>query len=297
MTALAILGPRSRPRDVALFQQQCLGLKVLSTPDEATVKEALAHADVVLIFGGDGTLHRHLNALVEARKPVLLVPSGSGNDFAVVNGIRSAADASQLFARFLQGNAHIRSADLGLLTTADGRAQYFSCCANVGVDADATRRANTYPVWLKASVGYLLGGLAAILTYQPQRLIVTRGLGSIEKETMLDECGWFAAVTNTPIYGGGLKIAPQGSIWDSELDVTCVRETPRWNVIRHYPKIINGTHVHIPEIKAFRATHVRIETAIPQPVYSDGDYAGSTPCNASIAPRALPVVHRIKVGD
>ena len=39
-------------------------------------------ADAILIFGGDGTIHRHLAALVRLQLPVLIVPAGSGNDFA-----------------------------------------------------------------------------------------------------------------------------------------------------------------------------------------------------------------------
>src|SRR5947209_17060522 len=39
-------------------------------------------ADAIVIFGGDGTIHRHLPALVRLQLPVLVVPSGSGNDFA-----------------------------------------------------------------------------------------------------------------------------------------------------------------------------------------------------------------------
>jgi diacylglycerol kinase (ATP) len=287
MTVIAILGPRSRPGDVALFQQQFPDLKILAMPASTEVEQNLSDTDLALIFGGDGTLHRHLNALVAAKVATLPVPSGSGNDFAVVNGIRSAADAAQLFADFLTGRIQPRPSDLGLLNTAEGRPLYFSCCANVGLDADATRRANTMPTWLKVRSGYLLGGLGAILSYEPQRLTVTRG-----PETMLDERGWFCAVSNTPIYGGGLPIAPQASIWDGELDVTCVRETPRWNLIRHYPKILNGTHIHIPEIKAFRAKQLRIETSTPQPVYSDGDFVGLTPCEITVVPRVLPVITR-----
>ncbi len=287
MKILAILGPRSRPRDVALFQPQFAELTVLETPADQVVKETLIGAELALVFGGDGTLHRHLNALVAAKTPTLVVPSGSGNDFAVVNGIRSATVAAELFAEFLQGKAQPRNADLGLVRTADGQSHHFSCCANVGLDADATRRANALPAWIKARIGYLLGGLSAVVNYQPQRLLVTRG-----DEIMLAEKGWFVAVSNTPIYGGGLPIAPQASIWDGELDVTCLRKTPRWNVIRHYPKILSGTHVRLPVITAFRTQQLRIETETPQDVYSDGDYVGSTPCDITIAPGALRVLTR-----
>ena len=49
-------------------------------------------ADAILIFGGDGTIHRHLAQLVKLQIPVLVVPRGSGNDFARALKLRSIAD-------------------------------------------------------------------------------------------------------------------------------------------------------------------------------------------------------------
>lgn len=286
MKALAILGPRSRKEHLTLFQQLA-DVRVLSTPVPQEVEGALAEADLALILGGDGTLHRHLNALVASKVITVPVPSGSGNDFAAVNGVRSAQDAADLVRDFLAGKIEPVLADLGLVRPDSGVTQHFSCCANVGLDADAARRANALPAWLKSKGGYLLGGLGAILGYRPQRITVTRG-----NEVMFDEAGWFVAVTNTPIYGGGLPIAPQASIFDAELDVTCLRHTTRWNVVWHYPKILSGAHVHLREILAFRATALRITTAGRSPIFSDGDYLGETPCSITLAPKSLCILSR-----
>ena len=49
--------------------------------------------DAALIFGGDGTLHRHLGTLALKKTPTLAVPIGSANDFAATMGIHSVADA------------------------------------------------------------------------------------------------------------------------------------------------------------------------------------------------------------
>src|SRR4030081_3792296 len=48
---------------------------------------ASSEAEVILIFGGDGTIHRHLSQLVVLGLPVLFVPAGSGNDFARALGL------------------------------------------------------------------------------------------------------------------------------------------------------------------------------------------------------------------
>jgi len=54
----------------------------------------------ILIFGGDGTIHRHLPALVRLQLPVLIVPAGSGNDFARALKLRSARDSLRTWQDF-----------------------------------------------------------------------------------------------------------------------------------------------------------------------------------------------------
>ena len=53
-------------------------------------------ADAIVLFGGDGTLHRHLPQLVRLHLPVLIVPRGSGNDFARALGIPVGTVRSRL---------------------------------------------------------------------------------------------------------------------------------------------------------------------------------------------------------
>ncbi len=57
-------------------------------------------ADVILIFGGDGTIHRHLKQLVKLGLPVLVVPAGSGNDFARALGLRNVKDSIAAWRSF-----------------------------------------------------------------------------------------------------------------------------------------------------------------------------------------------------
>jgi diacylglycerol kinase (ATP) len=245
--------------------------------------------DLVLLFGGDGTLNRHLAALVDAKVPVLCVPTGSGNDFALAHGIRSAADALRVFQRFVEGKADVRAADLGAIAMSSAK-RFFSCCVNVGMDADAACRTNALPNWLKARGGYFVGGFSAMCRYQPEKLRVT-GDGVPKGE--LSERGWFVSVSNTPTFGGGLKIAPQASLYDGALDITYCREVPRRELLWHYPKILRGAHTELEQLHVFRSSHLRIETERPQPIYADGEYMGETPCEISIAREALKVVRAL----
>src|SRR5215813_10724364 len=71
--------------------------------------------DAALIFGGDGTLHRHLGILAMKRIPTLPVPIGSANDFAASIGIRTIADAVAAWRGFVDGQANTLPVDLGTI--------------------------------------------------------------------------------------------------------------------------------------------------------------------------------------
>jgi diacylglycerol kinase (ATP) len=109
MRAAAILGLGSSEDDLKPFQKNLpvewiIGLP--ARPDDA---------DAVLIFGGDGTVHRHLRALVELKLPVLVVPCGSGNDFARALGLSSVKDSLAAWKKFVAGVGTVREIDLGVI--------------------------------------------------------------------------------------------------------------------------------------------------------------------------------------
>jgi diacylglycerol kinase (ATP) len=110
MRAVAILGPKAKPNDVVSFQRTGLNVAV------SQAQSPQADVDAVLIFGGDGTVHRHLPKLVDARVPLLVVPGGSGNDFARSLGLNSRADAAAAWEDFCSGHGNVRDVDVGVIT-------------------------------------------------------------------------------------------------------------------------------------------------------------------------------------
>jgi len=75
----------------------------------------------ILLFGGDGTIHRHLSqyAKVKLGLPVLVVPTGSGNDFARALGLRRVRDALTAWRRFCAGQENVCVLDLEIVTPAE----------------------------------------------------------------------------------------------------------------------------------------------------------------------------------
>jgi diacylglycerol kinase (ATP) len=289
-TVLAITGPRSSAEQVVPFRNAVSGcaVELLDHPDFDTVRTALAtKPDCALLFGGDGTLNRYLDLLLEAQAPVLMVPTGSGNDFAMANGVRNAADALAVFKAWGKGSAETRMVDIAEVALCNalgaGQRKHFSCCVNIGVDAEAVYRANRLPNWLKARGGYLIGTLLALIEFRPQSYTIVTDAKASEKL-------WFIAGLNTPTYGGGLKIAPHASIIDRRLELALCGGVSPFTLLRYIPRLFSGRVHDIPFLHFHTVERFRVKTATPQPVCADGEVLGFTPIEVTFAARLLPVI-------
>ncbi|MGH9580859.1 MAG: hypothetical protein ACRD2R_07695 [Terriglobales bacterium] len=171
----------------------------------------------------------------------------------------------------------------------------FCCVGGLGVDADANRRANAMPQWLRSQGGYALAALAAILTFRPQAITLSvqdatpspsMSPSSMEKSSI----SWMLAFANAPNYGGGMRIAPHALLDDGLLDLVRIRNAGRLRLLRCLHRVYSGAHISMPEVECFRAAEARIEADPPLPVYADGEPITHTPITVSIASRALRVI-------
>jgi diacylglycerol kinase (ATP) len=302
MRAAAIFGLGCSPKDLKPFQSDPGVEWRMGTPSSAD------QADVILLFGGDGTIHRHLGQLVRLGLPVLLVPAGSGNDFARALGLRRVRDSLVAWRKFCAGAGNLRSIDLGVISAMENAGggpaphdRYFCSVAGVGLDADVARRANRLPRWLRGHGGYLLSLAPAIFSFAPVAMkiltvenrnetpLVSRDQNS-DWSTRSHQPALLAAFANTPLYGGGMQIAPLAQIDDGLLDVCVVGAVAPFRLLRLFPSVYSGKHLKIREVSYFQATWVRVETEHLVDVYADGEYVCRTPIEVSVHRAALKVV-------
>jgi diacylglycerol kinase (ATP) len=138
MIAAALLHPDVSPKVVDRFRGSGVELKVQDTLENS------ANCSAALIFGGDGTVHRHLAQLHQHKTPMLVIPAGSGNDFAKALGIRSVDIALRAWKQFCSDGKNVKEIDLGVIR-AGSQETLFCCVAGVGMDAEANARANRMP--------------------------------------------------------------------------------------------------------------------------------------------------------
>ena len=294
MRAAAILGLGCSAKDLKPFQTDSTVEWRIGLPG------ASEQADVILLFGGDGTVHRHLGQLVKLRLPVLVVPAGSGNDFARALGLKSVRDSLAAWRRFCSDARNVREIDLGVVSAtedADGASapheRYFCCVAGVGLDGEVARRANRLPRWLRGHGGYALSLAPTVFIFAPFPMkIMTRSQPepTAAWTTRSDQPTMLAAFANTPLYGGGMKIAPRAKMDDGLLDVCIVGAVNPSKLFCMFPTVYAGRHLGIKEVEYFHAARVRVETEHPLDVYADGEYVCRTPVEISIQPASLKVI-------
>lgn len=283
MRAAVILGLGCSPRQLAPFQEDkdvrwTLGLP--ASPEET---------DAIVIFGGDGTIHRHLGKIQKLGLPLLVVPSGSGNDFARALGIRSFSDSLQAWRAFCQGQKNVRTIDLGTITSPDS-SHLFCCVAGIGLDAEVARRANHLPRWLRARGGYALSLLPTIFRFAPFPAKVSILGDKNDWNLRSDRPMLLAAFANAPIYGGGMKIAPDARMNDGLLDACVIEGIDPFRLFCLFPTVYSGNHVKIKEVVYFKAARARVETEHPMDVYADGEFVCRTPVEIGIQPQALTTI-------
>ena len=295
MRVAAILGLGCSAKDLKPFQAEGGTEWRMGMP-------GAGDADAILLFGGDGTIHRHLGQLVRLEVPVLVVPAGSGNDFASSLGLRRVRDSLAAWRKFCSGLTNVRDIDLGIISaaTSPGEApsiqgpRYFCCVAGVGFDGEVARRANRLPRWLRGNGGYVISVAPTIFTYEPVPIkVLTKeddAAATNRWKVRCDQPTLIAAFANTPLYGGGMKVAPRAKMDDGLLDVCIVRAVRPLRLLRLFPTVYSGNHLKVREVDYFPASRLRVETGDPMDVYADGEYVCRTPIEVSVQRGALKVI-------
>jgi len=290
MRAAVIFGLGTSPADLKPF--------LASSPTEwlQGLPASSSDADAILIFGGDGTIHRHLPALVRLHLPVLIVPAGSGNDFARALNLRSVRESLRVWRDFESGKIRAQAIDLGVIVSSASpeRTHYFCGVAGCGLDSAATRRANQMPRWLRGHGGYALALLPVLLKLPAFSMRLTqcngtqlRGKDGAEGERLT----LLAAFANTQFYGDGMRIAPEADFADGKLDICRINTLNPFKLFCMFPTVYFGRHLLLPEVEYSRAERVHLQTEPALEIYADGEFVCETPAEISVAAGAMRVIH------
>ncbi len=242
-------------------------------------EQAVADDRVVVAMGGDGLVGRVAGRVARAGGLLAVVPGGRGNDFCRAVGLPRDAVA----ACAVVGSGVERAVDLGEVVSRGSAPAPFLGIASVGFDSDVQERVLTNRVPLGQLV-YLVGSLAVVAGWRHARFT-----GTADGEPF-SVTGWSAAVANSGVYGGGMRLAPDASVDDGLLDLVTIAATPRRTFLAALPELFRGTHVRRPNIEVRPVRTVALDADRPFRVFADGDPVGTLPCTITVRPGALRVL-------
>lgn len=254
--------------------------------------------DVVVAFGGDGTLNEVANGLAGTEVPVSVLPGGSTNVVCRTLGIpNDVVDATEHLLALADEWAP-RPIDLGRI---DDRRFVFSCGA--GIDATVVRRVDAHPR-LKSRAGPYYFTWAAISAFyrqymvRPVRLRVEVDGESAEGVTALAQnSDPFTYFASRPI-----RVCENVAIDDGTLSLGVLRRAAQRDMPTLIPRLFSekrpaARHRQIDHFEGIAAATVRSVsetkegTIRPFPVQVDGDYIGErTKIELAVDPAALTVV-------
>ena len=246
--------------------------------EQACHQAVAAGAAAVVAVGGDGTVHRALQAVAGTPVRFGVVPAGTGNDFAAGTGVPSGPEAVAAIAAALRDRRDHRL-DLARMTLAGGEVRWFGAVLAGGFDALVNERANR----MRRPRGPRRYDLAILLELARLR--------PYEYALELDGAdhgftGTLVAVGNCESYGGGLRITPGADPADGLLDVVVADPLGLAALARLKPRLRRGTHLSDPRVRSFRARRVRLR-AEGIVGYADGERVGPLDLDISCVPGAV----------
>ena len=231
--------------------------------------------DRVVVMGGDGTLNLALREFDLAKGTLALIPTGSGNDFArtaaIPRNIREACDTVL--------NGRVREVDV-----ARANGLRYLGVAGLGFDSEVAELANRGVKFLRGSAVYLYAILRVLPRFTPRRVRIRTDNGAREQAIM------FAAIGNTPQYGGGIRITPDASMDDGLLDACIVHETTRVQLLKTLPLAYSGAHVKKPYVEITRGRTFHFDSDQAMAVYADGEPITRTPVTFDLSAERLRVI-------
>jgi diacylglycerol kinase (ATP) len=258
-------------------------MRITERPGHATElarAAAASGAELVVVAGGDGTVHEVAEALIGANTPMAIMPLGSMLNLARALNVPRDLDAA---ARIVAARQTVRM-DVGRATTA-GTTRLFLEGAGVGFEAGMFAYGNRIDARRHGTFALMRRVWRFTTRFSPRSVRLT-----VDGRTEVIRRTFMVGVAITPSIGLALTTAPEAKIDDRQFDVV-VRRGESWpQLFRHLFAIASG-RPHEPTTQTMRAHSVEIAGVRRQlMVHADGHLIGRTPARFELLAGALPVV-------
>ena len=238
------------------------------------IEEHGADVDLIVVGGGDGTLNAAADGVMQANRPLGVLPMGTANDLARTLGIPADLDA----ATRIIAAGRTRRIDLGLVN-----GHPFFNVASIGLSAELAQRLTRDVKRRFGKLGYAIAALRVLARARPFHAEIFSKTESVRVRTLQ------IAVGNGRFYGGGNVVEKDAAIDDQRLDLYSLEVTRAWKLALMARSFRYGEHGAWDEVRAIKAQEFDIRTRRPRPVNADGEIVTETPAHFALRPSAVSV--------
>jgi diacylglycerol kinase family enzyme len=231
--------------------------------------------DVVVAFGGDGTVNEAANGLAGSETPLTCLPGGRANVYCRMLGIPTdVVDATEHLLR-MADDWQPRRVDLGEVNE-----RKFVFSAGVGLDASVVEQVEAHPR-LKARFGEWYYTVTALRTFNrrylfnPLRLEAELGEDRVPGVSVIvQNAAPYTYFGNIPVHMGEGAALDSGDLAGVVLERASPIDIPTliWRALSKHPRFVRHRQVHA--FSGLAALRVRSLDDRPLPLQVDGDYVG-----------------------
>lgn len=229
---------------------------------------------LLVVLGGDGTLHEVINILQPYPNiPIAYIPGGSGNDFA--RGVSLSRKTKEAIDRILLIDEPQPVNLIKAWFKEQDEVRYILNNIGIGLDANIVTTANhskTKKVLNKLHLGSL-AYLAAIFKVINKQKAFPISFKTDQQSFHFDQ-GYLCSITNHPYFGGGVAIDPTASPFNEEISVILVEKVNIFEIIYLAIRIFSKTHLTSKYIHHFKTTHLEVTSPSEQFAQTDGEIVG-----------------------
>jgi diacylglycerol kinase (ATP) len=222
-------------------------------------RQALEQFDVIVAFGGDGTINSIASALLNTNKTLGILPGGSGN--GLVRNLNIPLSWRRALDILISGtDVYV---DAGHINN-----RYFFNVAGIGLDGLISKKFNL-DAKTRGIAPYIYYAFKGVFEMPTFRVEINLGDTVFQDEIML------IAFANFKQYGGKAIIAPFASPYDKLLDICIINKFKVLKESQNLRNLFTGNIHKFPFYKSFKFDRCEITSLDGLiPFHFDGEYGG-----------------------
>lgn len=231
------------------------------------------------VVGGDGTVHEVVDGLMRRGEghsvPLGLIPAGSAN---TLHQQLQCTDPLEAARRVLAGV----TCPLDVAQVTMGQ-QVVYCCDIIGWGGIADINCTAERLRILGPSRYAAAALWHVVRAKRRRARLILDGRACDDEFL------FVIGCNTKFAGKGMQLAPRAEIGDGKIDVVVLRRASRWEMLRLFRRVFDGSHLALGYVEYHQVRSFAIESAGRETLDLDGEIKGTAPVNVRMLPAALQV--------